>query len=185
MLRGVKPYTKEPWSEIAQADISVRMDFGSRDQLGLPDYEDGPNGLKLEAADRRKALNSARPWNSSVVKHEPPVLRGQKTIRRTEPWSEYHNDNIEELNAIEGTSVAEVYSITADRSNRVKPTLIQPAWDGSMKFGRKAKSPGGDLETRLRAQTFRDQRRAGTRAGQPLKSGGGSSIRPYHGERFA
>ena len=184
-LRGVKPYTKEPWSDVAQADMAIRMEFGSRDQLGLPDYEDGPNGLKLEAADRRKHSKSARPWNSSVVRHEPPVLRGQRTIRRAEPWSEYHNDNIDMLNAIDDTSVNELYAITADRDNRVKPTLVQPAWDSTPKFGRKSKPPGGDLETKLRAQTFRDQRRAFTRAGAPVQGGRGTSIAPYHGQRYA
>lgn len=186
-LNGVRPITREPWMEIAHRDLAMRMEFGSRDALGLPEYEDGSNGLILEAKDRRKALRSARPWNSSVVKHEPPALRGQKVLRRTEPWSEYHNDSIDELNAIDDSSVNELYEITADRDNGVKPTIVQPAWDSSQKFGRKSKPVGGDLETKLRAQTFRDQRRAFTRAGAPMNRGpGGSSIAPHaHGERFA
>jgi hypothetical protein len=159
-LRGVKPVTQEPWREVAESDLAARMDFGSRDALGLPDYEDAVNGLVVEASRQREAREDAVPWNGSVVRHEPPLLRGQKTVKRAEPWSEFHNDNIEELNAIDGSSVEEVYAITADRDNRVEPTVVQPTWDSSQTLGRRQR-PGGSQETRERAEMFREQRRNG------------------------
>lgn len=177
-LNGIKPITKEPWREVAKSDMAARMEFGSRDDLGLPDYEDAINGLVEEAKHKRVAREAVKPWNSSSVRHEPPVLRGQRTLRRQEPWSAYHNDDIDELNAISGTSINDIYAVTADRENRVTHTLTQPAWDSSHKLGKRNKKM--DLETAMRAKTFREQRRKGTRAGAPVSPDGspGSSIAP-------
>ena len=72
---------------------------------------------------------------------------------------EYHNDDIEELNAVEGVSINELYAVTADRDNRVKPTIVQPEWDASKKLGRRSYKPG-DGES-MRAKEFRDARKAG------------------------
>lgn len=33
MLKGINPKTKEPWSADARADLAIRMEFGSRQQL--------------------------------------------------------------------------------------------------------------------------------------------------------
>ena len=169
-LNGIKPITKEPWKEVAKADMAARMEFGSRADLDLPDYEDATNGLVVEAKHKRTANAAARPWNSSAVRHEPAALRGQKSLRRQEPWSAYHNDDIDELNAIEGTSINDIYAITADRENKVKHVITQPAWDGSHKLGKRNKKI--DSDTRARARTFREQRRQGTRAGAPVSPEG-------------
>ena len=174
-LNGLKPITKEPWREVARQDLDARMEFGSRDALGLPDYEDASNGLVVEAKHKRVENAKARAWNYSSVRHEPPVLRGQKTIRRAEPWSQYHNDDIDELNAIEGTSINAIYDVTADRDNRVGHTITQPSWDNSIKLGRRNKHV--DAETQLRARTFREQRARGTRAGAPTSPTKGAAKR--------
>ena len=151
--------------EVAESDLALRMDFGSRTDLGYEDSLFERNGFVEDARERRIANSAANAWDSSPVKHMPPVLRGQKTVKREEPWSKYHNDNIEELNAIDGVSVAEFYAISADRDNHVKVTLQQPEWDKSLKLGKKAYKPGGIEQ--MRAQQFRDARKAGTRAGSP------------------
>ena len=78
-------------------------------------------------------------------------------MRRSEPWSQYHNDNIEELNAIDNSSVTEVYKISENRDNGVKPTLVQPAWDPG--WTRRTRAQTAALKAR--AQTFREQRRPG------------------------
>lgn len=99
----------------------------------------------------------AQPWVDTPVKHQPPALRGQKTLRRAEPWSAFHNDDIEELNAIDDTSVNEFYAVTADRDNRVPPTIVQPAWDDSHRLGRPNYKPGG-IEA-LMAYEYREARK--------------------------
>lgn len=169
-LNGLNPVTKEPWQEIAKEDMAIRMNFGSRDALGLPEYEDAPNGLVLEAKHKRAVKAAAAvPWNQDIVRHMPPVLRGQKVVRRAEPWNEDHDDSIDELNVVDGTSINELYAVTADRENRVKHTITQPAWDQSIKLGKRSKKQGVEkLEAARRAQTFREQRRMGTRAGAPV-----------------
>lgn len=168
-LNGLNPITKEPWQDIAKQDIAIRMNFGSREKLGLPEYEDAPNGLVLEAKHKRAVkAATAVPWNQDIVRHMPPALRGQKVVRRAEPWSEDHNDSIDELNVIDGTSINEIYEVTADRENRVKHTITQPTWDQSIKLGKRSKKQGTEkLEAARRANTFREQRRMGTRAGAP------------------
>ena len=163
-LRGLKPKTKEPWSAVARADMDVRMDFGSRSDLGYGELQ-AYNGLVEEAKRKREENERAKSWNIQPVKHQPPVLRGQKTVRRSEPWSAYHNDDIEELNAVEGVSINELYAVTADRDNRIKPTIVQPEWDASKKLGRRSYKPG-DGES-MRAKEFRDARKAGAWAASP------------------
>jgi len=169
-LRGVRPMTSEPWQDVAEDDLAARMEFGSRADLiaqGLVEEDKffEHNGLVAEARERRRQNARARAWDSSTVKYQPPALRGQKTLRRTEPWSENHNDNIEELNAVDGSSINEIYAVTADRDNRVKSTIVQPEWDNTRNIGRPRLRPGG--AEAQRAKSFRDARRAGTRAGAP------------------
>ena len=77
-LNGLNPITKEPWLEVARQDMAIRMEFGSRDALGLPEYEDATNGLVVEAKHKRAVkAQAAVPWNQDIVRHMPPVLRGQ------------------------------------------------------------------------------------------------------------
>ena len=64
-------------------------------------------------------------------------------------------------------SINDIYAVTADRDNRVEPTMLQPEWDGSAKLGRRTYKPGG-LEAQ-RAKSFRDARKPGTRAGSPMR----------------
>ena len=153
--------------EVAEADNALRMDFGSNADLGIEEPMFGTNGFVEEARSRREQNARQHAWDGEPVKHQPPVLRGQKTVRRAEPWSQYHNDSIEELNAVEGVSINEIYAIGADRDNRVKVTLQQPEWDGSHKLGKKHYKAGG-IEAQ-RARQFRDQRKPGTRAGSPMR----------------
>ena len=158
-LKGLRILTDEPWKEVSVADMAARMNFGSRESLGLTDDDElfEYNGLVEEARNKRMENAVARPWNASPVKPQPPVLRGQKCVGREEPWSKYHNDNIEELNAIDNSSVTEVYKISENRDNGVKPTLVQPAWDPG--WTRRTRAQTAALKAR--AQTFREQRRPG------------------------
>ena len=56
----------------------------------------------------------------------------------------------------------ELYAVTADRANRVSPTIVQPTWDDSPKLGRRPTRPGSaeSQRDRERAEGFRDARRA-------------------------
>lgn len=99
-LQGLRPRTREAWSEGARADLALRMDFGSRSDLGLGPLGSPYNGLVENAKARRTENAQAQPWDTTPVRHMPPSLRGQKTLRRVEPWSQFHNDNIEELNCM-------------------------------------------------------------------------------------
>ena len=111
-LRGVRPVTKEPWAGVAAADNALRMDFGSRADLGLEEIDEqewNNNGFVRNARERRRQNDRQAAWDSSVVRHAPAHLRGQKVLRRAEPWSSFHNDDIEELNSIDDTSINEIY----------------------------------------------------------------------------
>ena len=57
MLSGLRPMTKEPWMDVAVADLAARMEFGSRAALGLADDEPlfEYNGFVEEARRRRLA----------------------------------------------------------------------------------------------------------------------------------
>lgn len=124
-LRGMVPVTKEPWMDRAKEDAKWSW---QKDEKDKPQWRGEKNGLVEEAKYRRQARNMARPWNSTSVRHAPHVLRGQKTIRE-EPWSQFHNDDISELNAIEGVSINELYASTADRGTPKNPTIVQPEWN--------------------------------------------------------
>ena len=165
-LKGLRILTDEPWKEVSVADMAARMNFGSRESLGLTDDDElfEYNGLVEEARNKRMENAVARPWNASPVKHQPPVLRGQKCVGREEPWSKYHNDNIEELNAIDNSSVTEVYKISENRDNGVKPTLVQPAWDPG--WARRTRAQTAALKARRRPSASRDGR--GARAPRSL-----------------
>lgn len=162
--------TSEPWTDVAEADNALRMNFGSRADLGETEDESlfEFNGFVQAAKERREQNARQMAWDNAPVKHMPPALRGQKTLRRPEPWTQYHNDSIEELNAIDGVSINEIYDVTADRDNGIAPTIVQPEWDSSHKLGRRAYKPGGAEAVRARA--FRDARKPGTRAGSPVRS---------------
>lgn len=123
-LRGVVPVTREPWEEVAKMDAMWQI---QKEEKG-PAWKGGRNGLVEEAQYRRQARQASKPWNAAVVRHAPHVLRGQKTAR-AEPWSEFHNDDISELNAIEGVSITELYNATADRGTPKKPSIVQPNWN--------------------------------------------------------
>lgn len=148
---------------MAAADNALRMDFGSRADLGLEEIDEqewNNNGFVRNARERRRQNDRQAAWDSSVVRHAPAHLRGQKVLRRAEPWSSFHNDDIEELNSIDDTSINEIYEITADRFVHPKhPTIVQPAWDSSLKLGRRRQQVGGDPRNRARAQTFRNARK--------------------------
>jgi len=148
---------------VQAADMATRMEFGSRADLGLADVEEADwqkNGFVQRAKERRQENDRHQAWDSSIVRHSPPVLRGQKVVRRAEPWSEFHNDSIDELNAVDGTSINDIYNITADRFvHPKKPTIEQPAWDSSQRLGRRRPPPGGDRQARLLAQSYREQRK--------------------------
>jgi hypothetical protein len=166
-LRNLRPMTPEPWRAVAEADLATKMDFGSREAMGLTEDEDLFEKNSFADEFRRKSVIGAharQAWDCSIVKHQPPLLRGQK-MSRPEPWSGYHNDTIDELNAIEGVSVTEIFNCTADRDNGVAPTLVQPAWDNSTTFGRRRATPGE--QEAMRAKAFRDARLPGARAGAP------------------
>ena len=162
-LRGLKPVTKEPWAEVQSADMAARMEFGSRADLGLADVEEmdwKKNGFVQRAKERRQENDRHQAWDSSIVRHSPPVLRGQKILRRAEPWSSFQDDSIEELNAVEGTSVNDIYNITADRFVKPKkPTIEQPSWDSSQRLGIRRPKPGGDRNSKVLAQSYREQRK--------------------------
>uniref|UniRef100_A0A7S2ISE2 Uncharacterized protein n=1 Tax=Haptolina brevifila TaxID=156173 RepID=A0A7S2ISE2_9EUKA len=174
-LRGVRPVTLEPWMEVAEADRKVALNFGHENEW---EPREEVNSYVEDARRRREDNRSlgAAPWDASSVKHMPPELRGQKP-KRQEPWSKYHNDDISELNAVEGTAINELYAITEDRNNRVKPTIVQPQWDGSKGLGRPSTKPGAPGRTaahvqynEYRAKAFREARRAGAPAGGSVKA---------------
>lgn len=172
-LRGVRPVTQEPWGSIQDEDIKSRLDYGHEDEY---EHQDGVNSFVVEAARRREENTAAKTWNAGVVRHAPPVLRGQST-RRPEPWSSYHNDTISELNSVDDTSVNEFYAITADRDNRVKPTVVQPTWDDSKKFGAPSMKPGtqGFIRNATQLQ-YNQQRAAAFRAARkPANPAGGDA----------
>ena len=162
-LRGVRPVTNEPWMEVAEVDMKSALNYGHEHE-----YEPRQeyNYFVEEARRRREENASAASWDSSVVRHAPAVLRGQKA-RRAEPWSKYHNDSIDELNSVDDTSINELYAITADRGSPKNPTITQPDWDGSTAFGKPSKkalaqrNPAHAAEVALRAEQFRQQRRRG------------------------
>jgi len=134
-MRYMMPVTKEPWTDVQKADMALRMDFGSRAALGLAKEELRPyNGLVEEARRRRLENAASEHWDRSTVRHQPRVLRGQKCDHRAEPWSKFHNDFIGELNAIPDTNVNEIFAITANRDNGVRPTLVQPPWNANHKM---------------------------------------------------
>jgi len=167
-LRGVRPITQEPWMEVAEADRKTKLDFGHE---GEWEPKRVVNSFVEEARRRREENAVAAAWDSSIVHHMPPELRGQKS-KRPEPWSKNHNDDISEINAIEGTSITELYNVTADRNARVKPTIVQPSWDMSKTIGRPSTKPGAPGRTaehvqynEYRAKAFREARKSGAPAG--------------------
>jgi len=176
-LRGVRPVTQEPWGEVQAEDLKTKLDYGHEFEY---EYNDGRNHLVEEARRRREENRSGKTWTNAPVKHVPPTLRGQQH-RRAEPWS-HSNDDISFLNAIDGVSVNEFYAVTADRDNRVAPTIVQPSWDDSRKLGRPSTRPGmpgrnADLlaERQFRAAHFRAARAPGAPEGGPALNPGTSS----------
>jgi len=155
MCRGLKPTTNEPWVAAAEADNALRMKFGSRTDLGEEEFV-AFNGFVANAQEKRQLNARQQSWDARPVQHQPAALRGQKV--RNEPWSKYHNDDIDELNAIEGVSINELYAVSADRDNRVKSTLVQPEWDGSSTFGRRARKAGA--REAQQAKAFREARKS-------------------------
>ena len=168
-LRGVRPVTNEPWVEVQEADIESKLDYGHEWEYEPKE----PYSSFIEEARMRREENQAqKPWNSSPVRHVPPTLRGQQLIRQ-EPWSA-SNDDISFLNAIDGVSVNEFYSVTEDRDNRVQPTILQPDWDKTVKLGRPSTEPGMPgysaeemAHRKYLAAQFRAARSAGAPEGGP------------------
>ena len=131
-LRGIAPHTKEPWCEVQQDDLKTKVEAARAGVRRKP-----TNSLVEAAKERRQEKQSARAWDSSPVRRQPAALRGQKASTRREPWSAgTTDDDISQLNAIDGVSVNELYNITADRDNRVESTRVNPVWDDSRKIGR-------------------------------------------------
>jgi len=162
-LRGVRPVTQEPWLEVQMEDLKSKLSFGHEDEY---EYQDGKNYFVEEARRQRELNDAGKAWKTEPVRHVPPALRGQQH-RRREPWSA-SNDDISFLNAVDGVSVNEFYAVTADRDNRVAPTIVQPTWDGSHKLGRPSTRPGmpgrsADLvaERQWRAHHYRAARAPG------------------------
>ena len=162
-VRGLRPVTQEPWVEVQQEDNKTKHSFGHEDEY---EYSDGYNFLVDEARRNREENSSGQAWRVTPVRHVPAALRGQKP-RRKEPWTA-SNDDISFLNAIDGVSVNEFYAVTADRDNRVTPTIVQPSWDGSQKLGRPSMRPDLVAERQWRAQHFRAARAPGAPEGGPV-----------------
>jgi hypothetical protein len=162
-VRGLRPVTQEPWVEVQEEDNKTKHSFGHEDEY---EYSDGYNFLVDEARRNREENSSGQAWRVTPVRHVPAALRGQKP-RRKEPWTA-SNDDISFLNAIDGVSVNEFYAVTADRDNRVTPTIVQPSWDGSQKLGRPSMRPDLVAERQWRAQHFRAARAPGAPEGGPV-----------------
>ena len=79
-LKGLRILTDEPWKEVSVADMAARMNFGSRESLGLTDDDElfEYNGLVEEARNTRRADDNITVGVLLLRPVEPDMSPGQR-----------------------------------------------------------------------------------------------------------